>query len=158
MLKELDSGKEYILPKSSKKYDNKRLKMFLLNCNSAYGAAKILFGGEKYYDSLMDNPKATAKFANIFITNSNVDIPKDDVEELYNTLFLKYFPIEWIVENIIINEDNVIFCYDEKSNKYYLDKFVDKNYKYITPLSKNMTVIQHAVKNDRLKELYDLYA
>lgn len=162
ILKILRSDDSYTMPNKANQFTRKCLKEFLNNSYSTYAATQILFGATDYSYNIIFYPKETAKFSNIFLADMkskfNIVMPNDfPLDVLTNTLLLKYFPIEWIAENLIINKDNIVICYNNEKKRFYLKKFNSKNSIYQTALSTNVSSIEKAIKLDKLQDIYYLY-
>ena len=74
-----------------------------------------------------------------------------------DTLLLKMFPIEFIIEKMIINKEQIAIKRDENTWNYYLEKFDDNTSSYQTCLSVTISNLERAANNNRLKEIYNLY-
>lgn len=162
ILKIIESDKSYVMPNKKNTYTKKTLREFLNYCNSAYGAAQILFGKNDYSYNILHYPRETAKFANFFLTDStkkyNLVMPDDFPISIFtDTLLLKMFPIEFIIEKMIINEEQIAIKRDENTWKYYLEKFDNTASTYKTCLSVTISNLERAANNNRLKEIYNLY-
>ena len=157
----IEKDNSYVMPNKNTIYKKSSIKDFLTYSNSTYSAAKILFDKKDYSFNINYYPKETAKFANTFITfdtsKYNFSIPQDfSIDILSNTILQKYFPIEWIIRNILINENNLVIVYNKSSNSYSLEKYVDSG-KYQTCLSKNISAIETAFKTNSLNQIYFIY-
>lgn len=162
ILKIIESDKSYVMPNKKNTYTKKTLREFLNYCNSAYGAAQILFGENDYSYNILHYPRETAKFANFFLTDStkkyNLVMPDDFPISIFtDTLLLKMFPIEFIIEKMIINKEQIAIKRDENTWNYYLEKFDDNTSAYQTCLSVTISNLERAANNNRLKEIYNLY-
>lgn len=162
ILKIIESDKSYVMPNKKNTYTKKTLREFLNYCNSAYGAAQILFGKNDYSYNILHYPRETAKFANFFLTDStkkyNLVMPDDFPISIFtDTLLLKMFPIEFIIEKMIINKEQIAIKRDENTWNYYLEKFDNNTSSYQTCLSVTISNLERAANNNRLKEIYNLY-
>ena len=157
----IEKDTSYIMPNKNNTYKKNSIKEFLNYSNSTYSAAKILFGKKDYSFNINYYPRETAKFANTFFTfdtsKYNFQIPQDyTIEILANTWLLKYFPIEWIIRNILINEKNLVIHYDRDNSKYTLKKYINTG-KYRTCLSENISALESAFKTNNLNQIYFIY-
>lgn len=162
ILKLIECDKSYVMPNTNNTYTRKTLREFLNYCNSAYGAAQILFGENDYSYNILHYPRETAKFANFFLTDStkkyNLVMPDDFPISIFtDTLLLKMFPIEFVIEKMIINKEQIAIKYDHNSSKYYLEKFDNSTSSYKTCLSTTISNLERAALNNRLGEIYNLY-
>lgn len=162
LLKLIEKDDSYTMPDKTKPFNKTCIKEFLIYSQSTYSAAKVLFGKEDYSYNVIDFPRETANFSNKFLTNSsskyNIVMPNDYPIDIFtNTLLLRYFPIEWIIENFIIDEEKIVVRYNDLKNQFYLEKFDDSAHKIQTCLSMNVSAIQKATDLNRLNEIYTLY-
>lgn len=162
ILKLIECDKSYVMPNTNNTYTRKTLREFLNYCNSAYGAAQILFGENDYSYNILHYPRETAKFANFFLTDStkkyNLVMPDDFPISIFtDTLLLKMFPIEFVIEKMIINKEQIAIKYDHNSSNYYLEKFDNSTSSYKTCLSTTISNLERATLNNRLGEIYNLY-
>lgn len=162
ILKLIECDKSYVMPNTNNTYTRKALREFLNYCNSAYGAAQILFRENDYSYNILHYPRETAKFANFFLTDStkkyNLVMPDDFPISIFtDTLLLRMFPIEFIIEKMIINKEQIAIKYDHNSSKYYLEKFDNSTSSYKTCLSTTISNLERAALNNRLGEIYNLY-
>lgn len=150
------------MPDKNNNYTRKSLREFINYSNSTYGSAEILFGKNDYSYNVINYPREIAKFANLFITDStskyNIVMPKDFPIEIFSdTILLKLFPKEWIIENMIINNKQIALFFDNSKNKFYLEKFNENKYKYQSCLSVTLSSLEKASRENRLGEIYTLY-
>lgn len=149
--------RKFNLQNATRVYPSKTLRIFLSHCNSANNAAKILFGKDEYYNLILSNAKGVAKLANETMENEIKYLSKnEDTKVLYDTILLKYFPIEWLEKHIVINSENRIFCYNHNKNEYYVSTFDPSRHSNISILGRNLFVIQKAVDDTQIKDLYSV--
>lgn len=162
ILKIIESDKSYVMPNKNNTYNRKTLREFLNYCNSAYGAAQILFSERDYSYNILHYPRETAKFANLFLTDStkkyNLVMPDDFPISIFtDTILLKMFPIEFVIEKMIINKEQIAIKFDKNTSKFYLEKFDSYTSSYQTCLSLTISNLERAAINNRLNEIYNLY-
>lgn len=150
------------MPNKNNIYTRKTLREFLNYCNSTYAATQILFGESDYSYNILHYPRETAKFANIFLTDStkkyNLIMPDDFPISIFaDTIFLKMFPIEFIIEKMIVNKEEIAIKYNKTNNRFYLEKFDSSKSSYQTCLSTTIANLEKAAENNRLNEIYNLY-
>lgn len=162
LLKLIERDSSYTMPDKTKPFKRDCLKEFLAYSNSTYSAAQVLFRKEDYSYNIIDFPRQTAIFSNSFLTNSSskydIVMPNDYPIDIFtHKLLLKYFPIEWIIEHLIIDKEQIVVRYSESKNEFYLEKFDDTAHKIQTCLSMNVSALQKALELKRLNEIYTLY-
>lgn len=74
-----------------------------------------------------------------------------------DTILLKMFPIEFVIEKMIINKEQIAIKFDKNTSKFYLEKFDSYTSSYQTCLSLTISNLERAAINNRLNEIYNLY-